>query len=178
MDGFNLLAEEYRTRQGARFAPISMLVTLGITVLCVLLIEHAVLVRAISGSGSSLGETLIERRKELKERSTDRQKVADTIKPLEAVLARTPVWSNVLVDLATVTGPDVRITQLSADTGRGLCTIQGRAKTNAAVFAFAAALEGLEHFDSVTLAGVTKEKDTKEGEVRYEVVCSMRKAAQ
>jgi len=28
MDGFNLLPEEYRTQRGARFVPISMLVTL------------------------------------------------------------------------------------------------------------------------------------------------------
>ena len=177
MDGFNLLAEEHRIRRGARFAPVSMLVTLGITVVCVLLTERAVLSNAARGSGSSLGQTLIERRAELKTRRTKREALEERIKPLAAVLARTPVWSNVFIDLAGVVGPNVCISQWSANTDRGLCTIQGTAKANADVFTFVAALEALEHFDSVTLAGVAKEKDTEQGEVRYEVVCSLHKAA-
>jgi len=177
MDGFNLIPEEYQTRRGARFVPVSMLVTLAVAVLGVLLMERAVMVRASRGSGSSLAETLAVRQAELAQRCQNRLKIESDIAPLAATLSRTPVWSNVFIDVAAVMVPEVRITRWSADVERNLCSIQGNAETNAAVFELVAALEALEHFESVTLAGVAKEQDAEGHGIRYEIVCSLRQAA-
>ncbi len=176
MDGFNLLPEEYRTRRGAKFAPISMLATVVIAVLSVLLMERAVMARAASGSASSLGKALTARRAELEQRRQQRLATVAEIGPLRAMLSETPVWSNVFVDVAAVVGPGVRITHWSSDAERGLCSLQGRARTNAEVFALVAAIEGLSHFESVALAGVVRESDEGDHGVRYEIVCRLREA--
>jgi Tfp pilus assembly protein PilN len=176
MDGFNLLPEEYRRRRGAKFAPISMLVTAAIVVVGVLLMERAVMARAASGSASSLGKALTARRAELGRRRQERLAILAEIRPLRVMLSQTPVWSNVFVDVATVVGPGVRITHWSSDAERGVCSLQGHARTNGEVFALVAALEGLTHFESVTLAGVVRESDEGDHGVRYEIVCRLRKA--
>lgn len=178
MDGFNLLPEEYQTRRGARFAPISMLATFGIMVLSLLLMERAVMVRAGKGSGSALVRTLAARRAELVTMRQDRGAVEKEIEPLAAVLSRTPVWSNVFVDVAGAIGQGVQFKHWGGDAERGLCTIEGRAKTNGEVFTLVSALEGLPHFESVTLAGVAKEKDGQGDGVHFEIVCRLRQAAQ
>ena len=177
MDGFNLLPEEYRTRRGARFVPISMLVTLGIAVFALLLMELGVMARAGRGSGSVLGETLADRRADLAQRRQKRLAIEREVEPLAAVLSRTPVWSNVFIDVAAEMGRDVRIVRWSSDAERGLCSIQGHATTNGEVFALVAALEALAHFESVTLAGVAKENNEEGHGVHYEIVCRLRKAA-
>ena len=176
MDGFNLLPEEFQRRHGARFAPISILVTLGVALLGVLLMELAVIGRAGSGSGSLLVDTLADRRADLARTRQERLALEGEIEPLDAVLSRAPVWSNILIDVAAVIEPGIRITRWSADAKRGLCSIEGRAGTNGEVFTLVAALEGLAHFKSVTLAGVAKEtEDDEDGRgVRYEIVCRLR----
>ena len=177
MDGVNLLPEQYRTRRGARFVPISMLVAVGVAALAVLLMELAMMRHAARGSGSMLGETLVERRAHLAQMRQERAAVEDEIESLGTVLARTPVWSNLFIDVASVLGPGIRIERWSSETERGFCSIQGRAATNGQVFALLAALEGLEHFESVALAGVAKESDEEGRGVRFEIVCRLRQAA-
>ena len=177
MDGFNLIPERYRTRRGARFVPISMLVALVVAALGVLLMELAMMRHAARGSGSLLGETLAERRVNLAQMREERTAVEDEIESLGTVLARTPVWSNLFVDVASVLGPGIQIERWSSETERGFCSIQGRAATNSQVFALVTALEGLEHFESVALAGVAKESDENGRGVRYEIVCRLRQAA-
>jgi Tfp pilus assembly protein PilN len=177
MDGFNLLPEQYQKRRGARFVPVSAVVTLALALLCVVLMEHGVMARATRGAGLSLRETLAAREVELAQRRRDRQAMETQIKPLVAVLSRTPIWSNVFIDVAGVVKPDVQITRLSADTDRSLCSIQGRAETNSAVFDLVAALEALPDFETVTLAAVTKEEDAKSYSVHFEIVAGIRQAA-
>jgi Tfp pilus assembly protein PilN len=177
MDGFNLLPEEYRTRRGARFVPISMLVVVALGALAILLMELAMMRHAARGSGSLLGQTLADRRVELAQMRQQRAAVERDIESLGTVLARTPVWSNLFVDVASVLGPGIRIERWSSETERGFCSIQGRASTNSQVFALLTALEELDHFESVALAGVTKESDEEGRGVRYEIVCRLRQAA-
>jgi len=119
---------------------------------------------------------LTERRAEVEVKRRRHEAVDKQIKPLEAMLSRPPVWTNLLIDVAAAVGPDVQITRWGADGARGLCTITGSARTNADVFALVAALEAQEHFESVSLAGVTKANDTEGDGVHYEIVCSLRKA--
>jgi Tfp pilus assembly protein PilN len=178
MEGFNLLPEQYQKRRGARFVPVSIVVTLALAVLCLVLMEQGVVARATRGAGSSLAKTLSAREAELAERRRERQTIEAEVKPLVAVLSRTPIWSNVFIDVAGVVGPDVQITRWSADTDRGLCSIQGRAETNTAVFQLVVALEALPYFETVTLAAVSKEQDAKGYGVRFEIITSIRQALQ
>jgi len=177
MEGFNLLPEEYQTRRGARFVPISVLATLGIVLLGVVLMEHAVMVQAGRGTGSSLVKTLAARRAELAESRRQREAIESEIKPLAAMLSRTPVWSNLFIDVVGVMGPDTRFMYWSADAERGTCSIEGRARTNGEVFVLVAALEALPYFETVTLAGVAKENDGEDNGVHFEIVCRLRQAA-
>ena len=174
MEGFNLLPEEYQTRRGARFVPISVLATLGIVLLGVVLMEHAVMVQANRGAGSSLVETLTARRAELAEARQEREALESEIGPLAAMLSRTPVWSNLFIDVAGLMGPNARFMQWSADADQGTCSIEGRARTNGEVFVLVAALEALPHFETVALVGVAKENDGKNDGVHYEIVCRLR----
>jgi Tfp pilus assembly protein PilN len=184
MNGFNLLPEQFRRRRGAQFVPISIVVTIGIAVLCVLLMELAIVSRALGGSGSTLRDTLADRRRDVEAARTGRRDVVEQVEALAGVLPRTPVWSNLLIDVAQTVGPRVQLERWSSDADRGVCSIRGHAESNSDVFEFVAALEATPHFASVTLAGVSRKEDAdrrsddEQGtyDVVFEVVCRLRQA--
>ncbi len=177
MDGFNLLPQEHRTHRGARFVPVSFLVVFGLIVLGVLLMELGVVTRATGQAGGALSETLADRQADLATTRQQRSAVDDEVVGYSRILSQTPVWSNLLIDVAAVIEPGVRIEGWSADVQRGVCSIQGRAATNADVFSLVTALEGIEQFESVKLAGAAKETDETGQGVRYQIVCELRQAA-
>jgi Tfp pilus assembly protein PilN len=177
MDGFNLLPEEYQRRRGARFVPISIIVAITTTLLAVLVMELSMMQRTGRGSGSMLLETLADRRTDLVQARREHEAIEGEIESLGAVLPRTPIWSNVFVDVAAVLGPGVRIERWNSETERGFCSIQGHAGASGQVFALVTALGELEHFESVALAGVAKESDERGRGVRFEIVCRLHQAA-
>ena len=177
MDGFNLLPPEHQTQRGARFVPVSFLVVVGLAVLIVSLMELGVIARATGGVGVALRETLADRQADLAAARRERSAVDAEITAYGNILSQTPVWSNLFIDVASVVGPGVRIEHWTADAQRGICSIQGRAATNGDVFSLVAALEGVDAFESVKLAGVAKETDGKGKGVRYEIICELRQAA-
>jgi Tfp pilus assembly protein PilN len=176
MGGFNLLPPEHRTRRGARFVPVSFLVVAVIAVTGVALMELGVVTRATGTVGGALRETLADRHTDLEAARRERSAVDAEIAGYTQILSQTPVWSNLLIDVAAAVAPGVRIEHWSADAERGVCSIQGRAATNGDVFKLVTALEGIEEFESVKLAGVAKETDAKGQGVRYEIVCELRQA--
>ncbi len=177
MNGFNLLPQEHRTHRGARFVPVSFLVVLCLVVLGVLLMELGVVTRATGTTGGALSQTLADRQADLTATHQERSAVDGEIAAYSRILSQTPVWSNLLIDVASVVEPSVRIERWSADVQRGVCSIQGRAATNADVFSLVTALEGVEQFESVKLAGVAKETDEPGQGVRFQVVCELRQTA-
>ena len=151
--------------------------TVFLAVLGVLLMESGVLTRGTGSVGSALSETLSDRQADLTAARQERSAIDSEITAYSRILSQTPVWSNLLIDVAAVVEPGVRIEHWSADVERGFCSIQGRAATNGEVFRLVAALEGIEEFESVKLAGVAKETDGQGQGVRYEIVCELRQAA-
>lgn len=177
MNGFNLLPEEFQSRRGARFVPISMLATLVVAVLIVALVERAAMPRTAGATGSGLDETLADRRQELARKQQALAAVEAEIAPLDAVLSQAPAWSNLFVDVEAVMGEGVWITRWSSDAKRGICSVQGCAEASAAAFAFMSALEKLPHFEAVVLTSVAKEIQEHDGGVRYEIISRLRHAA-
>jgi Tfp pilus assembly protein PilN len=176
MSGFNLLPEEFRKRRAARFVPLSVLVTLVIAVVGVLLMEFGVITRTTVGTGSMLRQTLEDRRVDLAQARSAREKLEQEIAALDAVLARTPVWTNVLIDVTGALSQGMWIEQWSADVARGVCSVRGRARDSSDVFALVARLEALEHFESVALAGSAKVNDEHGQGIQFEIVCRLRQA--
>ena len=179
MSGFNLLPEQFRRRRGAQFTPISIVVTIWIAVLCVLLMELAIVSRMAAGSRSTLRQTLADRQRDVEAARASLRSVREEAEALAAVLPRTPVWSNLLIDVAGVVGPRVQLERWTSDVERGVCTLRGRAASNSDVFDLVAALEAVPDFRSVTLAGVSRKDDDEEGshDVVFEIVCRLRQAA-
>jgi Tfp pilus assembly protein PilN len=177
MNGFNLLPQEHRTHRGARFIPVSFLVTFGLIVVGVLLMELGVITRATSKSGSALSATLADRQADLAETRRQCSVLEGEIAAYSGILSQTPVWSNLLIDVAGLIEPGVRIERWSADVERGVCSIQGWAATNAEVFSLVTALESVEQFESVKLASAAKETDETGQGVRFQIVCELHQAA-
>jgi len=190
MSGFNLLPEQFRRRRGAQFVPISIVVTVGIAALCVLLMELAVVSGAAVGSGPALRETLADRRRDVEAAGTRCRAIQEEIDALAGVLPRTPVWSNLLIDMAQAVSPRVQLEHWSSDAERGVCTVRGRAASNSDVFELVGALEAMPHFESVTVAGVSRKDDADQGsgdrrsddeqgtnDVLFEIVCRFHEPA-
>ncbi|MBN1918214.1 MAG: PilN domain-containing protein [Verrucomicrobia bacterium] len=179
MSGFNLLPEQFRRRRGGPFVALSVAMTAGIAVLCLLLMELGVVSSAARGSGSVLRETLADRRRDVAVARASRRAVEAEIKAMAAMLPRTPVWTNLLIDTARVVGSNMQIERWSADTDRGVCALRGRAASNGEVFELVGALEALPYFSSVTLAGVSRKDSSEQGDrdVVFEIVCRFHQVA-
>lgn len=177
MNGFNLLPEQFRTRRAAQFVPVSILVALAIALVAMLLMEFGVIAQAAGGSGSMLRQTLEDRHADLARACAEREQVEQEIAALDAVFPRTPVWTNVLIDVTGALKRDMWIERWSADAGRGVCSIRGHAADSGEVFELVAALEALGHFESVALAGLAKADNEGDQDIQFEIVCQLREAS-